>query len=327
MTEQAPDVYREWLGIADAQRPLNNYQLLRIKLFEDDAGKIRRNYRKMNEHVRKYASGKYAARSQELLNELARAMLCLTDERRKREYDAALGRQDRQGRKRLKLEERLLTDKVITQEQLEKARNYADAIGLELRDALIQQKVAAPDVVTQAYAEEMGVPYIELSEVQPDLSLVDRISAMLARQHSCVPVMIDDGQLLMASPNSLPVNVEEELRLRLGMPVRSILCTPTAINEFINIHYPQDKAKKELQQRGPQGLGSDPATPEGKAQEDRSKQRLLISVCAFAFTMIISQLLIPEFFPEYMNYNLYVSALVGLVGGAVTYVIMQVFKL
>jgi len=65
------NVYRDWLGIAATERPLDNYQLLRLKRFEDDPAKIRGHYQKMNEHVRKYALGEHAARSQELLNELA----------------------------------------------------------------------------------------------------------------------------------------------------------------------------------------------------------------------------------------------------------------
>jgi hypothetical protein len=69
------DVYRDWLGIQETARPLDNYQLLRLKRFTDDTQKIREHYRKMNSHVRKFATGDYAAESQELLNELARAML------------------------------------------------------------------------------------------------------------------------------------------------------------------------------------------------------------------------------------------------------------
>ena len=70
---QELDVYRDWLGVTDAERPLNYYQLLRLKKFEDDIAKIRSNYRKLNAQVRKYAAGQYGERSQQLLNELARA--------------------------------------------------------------------------------------------------------------------------------------------------------------------------------------------------------------------------------------------------------------
>jgi hypothetical protein len=85
------DPYKEWLGIPDGPRPPDNYTMLRVVQFEDDTTKIRNNYKKLNAHVRKYATGQYSVLSQQVLNELAKAMLCLTDPERKREYDESQG--------------------------------------------------------------------------------------------------------------------------------------------------------------------------------------------------------------------------------------------
>ena len=234
------DVYREWLGITETTRPLNYYQLLRLKPFDDDTSKIRANYRKMNEHVRRYATGEFADASQRLLNELAKAMLCLTDLQRKREYDAAMGRADKGEYRRRTFEEILLAGKVLDQAQLDKARSFAKAVGLEVRDAVLQQKLATADVVMLAYAESVGLPYVELEDVGVDEQLARQIPPPTARQHSCIPVMADQDQILMASPNPLVPDVEEDLRLRLGMPVRPVLCTPAGINAMIAKYYPRD---------------------------------------------------------------------------------------
>ncbi len=236
------DVYRDWLGIQETTRPLTHYQLLRVKQFEDDSNKICQHSRKMNTHVRKYATGKFSRQSQQLLNELAKAMLCLTDARRKAEYDASLGRREKASGNRRTLEEILIYRKLIDPTQLEKARKYADAVGLEIRDALLQQKLATAEAVMQAWAESIGLPYVELSEVGVDESLVGKVPTYTARQHSCVPVMVDEGQLLMASPNPLKPDVEDDLRVRTGMPVRSVLCTPGDIHAMIEKYYPKGAA-------------------------------------------------------------------------------------
>ena len=240
------DVYRDWLGIKEPDRPLNYYQLLRLSRFEDDAAKIREHYRKLNAHVRKYSSGQYAKLSQKLLNELARAMLCLTDARRKTEYDASQGRTTSAEAGTASLEELLLGRKAVTTEDLDKARNFANAVGFEVRDAIMQQKIAEPDVVMQAYADSVGLPFVQLSETPFDDELVAKMPATLARLHSCVPVMIDDGKLLMASPNILNPQVEEELRLRLDLPVNSVICTPSEINDVINDKYSREAASAEM---------------------------------------------------------------------------------
>jgi hypothetical protein len=241
MTKQL-DVYRDWLGITETARPLNYYQLLRLNKFDDNVGRVREQYRKMNGHVRKFATGDFAARSQELLNELAKAMLCLTDARRKREYDASLGRTDAGEGRRRTFEEVLLGNKIIDRDQLTKARNFAGAVGLEIRDAVVQQKLASTEAVMLAYAESLGMPYVDLAETGVDAELVGKVPAAICRQRSCVPILSDGDSLLMASPNPLVPDVEEELRLRLGMPVRTVLCTVGQINEAIAKYYPRDAA-------------------------------------------------------------------------------------
>ena len=55
----AIDVYKEWLGIPEGPRPPDHYQLLRLVQFEDNVDKVRKNYKKLNGHVRKYATGQY----------------------------------------------------------------------------------------------------------------------------------------------------------------------------------------------------------------------------------------------------------------------------
>ena len=240
------DVYRDWLGIAELARPLNHYQLLRLKSFEDNPAKVREHYRKMNAHVRKFAAGDYAKQSQDLLNELARAMLCLTDSRRKIEYDASLGRERKTEGKRRTLEEILLADKIVDAAQLDKARKFAAAVGVELRDAVLQQRMAKPEAVAAAFAESVGLPYLDLADIQIDESLAPSVPAVLARQHSCIPLMVDDGQLLLASPNLIDPAVEDELRLRIGRSVRTVLCGSAAINELIAKHYSKEAALAEM---------------------------------------------------------------------------------
>ena len=320
------DVYRNWLGITEAARPLNYYQLLRLKSFTDDTQKIRAHYRKMNAHVRKFATGDYAAESQELLNELARAMLCLTDVRRKREYDASLGRKDvAKGRQRT-LEEILLAGKTIDRGQLDKARSYAEAVGLEIRDALVQQKMAAADVVMLAYAESLGLPYIELEDVGVDEELVPRVPPTLARQHSCVPVMTDEGQLLMASPNPLIPDVEEELRLRFNMPVRTVLCTPASINTIVSKYYPRDAAalpaatapKKPSAQKAPQK--EEPASP--LSREEELKRHGMFAVIGFNVTVIFCMILLVIFrggMGALGRWDFVITLLLAIVAAAATF--------
>ncbi|MBI3840162.1 MAG: hypothetical protein HY288_19745 [Planctomycetia bacterium] len=327
------DVYRDWLKISETARPLNHYQLLRLKKFEDDPTKVREHYRAMNVHVRKFATGEFAKQSQDLLNELAKAMLCLTDARRKGEYDASMGRADagKAGKAR-SFEQILLATKVIDQAALDKARNFAKAINVEVRDALVQQKLAKYDAVLPAYAESIGLPYLDLTDIPLDASLIARVPPILARTHSCVPVLVDNKQLLMASPNPLDPNVEEELRLRFGMPVRTVLCTPANINDVIAKHVPRDSSTPDpvpaaAPAAAPAQTAAAPAEaaptkaarPPGPMTPEEIKERRDYTLLAVGMTTIVA--MNAQYY--LLGFNVWLSGFVTLVlagiAGAVTW--------
>ncbi|MBI1900829.1 MAG: general secretion pathway protein GspE [Planctomycetia bacterium] len=296
MPAETLDVYKEWLGIPEGPRPPDNYQLLRLVQFEDGTDKIRSNYKKLNAHVRKYATGQYSVRSQELLNELAKAMLCLTDATRKADYDISLGRKDK-ARGQLSLEQILMSRNLVDQAQMAKARKYATIVGCDIREAILQQKVAPPEVVMLAFAESVGRPFVDLKETGIDELVVRKVPALVARQNSCVPLMIDDDQLLMASPNLLAPDVEDDLRLRIGIPIRTVLCTAADVNAMIDKHYPKELVDAEAAQAQAPAKGKaaaaagtkQAAAPKEKmplSEEERRKQEILIPIIAFNMSLI-----------------------------------------
>ncbi|HEY1784420.1 MAG TPA: hypothetical protein VGG30_02690, partial [Pirellulales bacterium] len=84
------DPYYLWLGIPPKQQPPNHYRLLGIKLFEDNPDVIDGAADRQMTHVRSFQTGKHAAESQTVLNELATARACLLDAAKKSNYDAQI---------------------------------------------------------------------------------------------------------------------------------------------------------------------------------------------------------------------------------------------
>jgi len=87
------DAYYQWLGIPPDEQPPNHYRLLGIKVFEANADVIDMASERQIRHVRSFQAGKHSRESQRLLNELARARLCLLNEDDKAAYDARLRRE------------------------------------------------------------------------------------------------------------------------------------------------------------------------------------------------------------------------------------------
>lgn len=89
MAEQF-DPYHRWLGIAPKDQPPNHYRLLGIDVFEADLDVISDAAEQRMAHVRNYQLGQHMTLSQQILNELAAARVCLLNPQKKAEYDRML---------------------------------------------------------------------------------------------------------------------------------------------------------------------------------------------------------------------------------------------
>ena len=275
------DFYKQWLGIPDGPRPPDHYELLRCQRFEDDLEKIRAHYKKLNTHVRKYATGQYSVPSQEMLNELAKAMLCLTDPERKREYDEGKGRdfapvKDAFGR--MPLLEVLVARSTISKSQKKEIEEFADKRGLSHRDAVVQMKLAPPDKAAQALAQQLGYSYVDLEDMLPEDSILDRVPRNLVKKHSFLPLFIDDDRLLVASVDELDHELEEELRMRYDVTPRAVIAQPRAIEQAISKYYApgardESIAQASVKPKGKAGSKAKPQKDSGKTGSQKAEEK------------------------------------------------------
>ncbi|MEK6247635.1 MAG: hypothetical protein N2C12_05600, partial [Planctomycetales bacterium] len=89
------DAYHKWLGIRPEDQPPNHYRLLGIDLFESDPVVVQSASDQRMAHVRTYSTGKHLKASQQILNEISNAKLCLLSPTDRLEYDQQLRAEQR----------------------------------------------------------------------------------------------------------------------------------------------------------------------------------------------------------------------------------------
>jgi hypothetical protein len=87
------DPYHKWLGISPKDQPPNHYRLLAVDLFESDPDVISSAADQRMAHVRAFQTGKHSALSQQILNEIAAARVCLLNAEKRTDYDRKLREQ------------------------------------------------------------------------------------------------------------------------------------------------------------------------------------------------------------------------------------------
>ena len=325
------DVYKEWLGIPEDQRPPNHYQLLRLVQFEDDVDKIRKYYKKLNTHVRKFASGTYSNQSQTLLNELAKAMLCLTDEELKQDYDRSLGRviDDRDETGRRPMTSYLQDEKAISSDQAKEAKAHAERTGLSVRDAIVQLKFVDHETAARAYANELGRSYVDLADIVPENDAMDMLPKNVVRRHNCLPLFIDENAVVVACADEPDSELEDEVRLRFQKPIRPVIASGKSINQAIAANYAEGMRKEVAapakgsggKAAGKKG-GSEPKAAVAELSEGEKAQRKqlgMIFMCwAFAIPALLDNFVLwdmvyRKFMPRFVQYFPYVSSiLIGI---------------
>src|SRR5262245_59908586 len=94
-----------------------------------------------------------------------------------------------------------------------------------------------PAIAAQALAQERGLPYLELTDMHPDDAVLDQVPKETVKQHSILPLFIDDDVLLIACTSQIGPELEDELRMRFNIPVRTALAAPQAITQGISKYY------------------------------------------------------------------------------------------
>lgn len=291
------DVYKEWLGIPEGVRPPDFYTMLRLVQFEDDTEKIQANYRKLNAHVRKYATGQYLKQSQDLLNELAKAMLCLTDPTAKLEYDESQGREVKKTDSGTRtMLDHLVDEGVINRNQASEIEHFSEARGLTHRDAVIQMNLADHTQAAKALAAELRVPFVDLDDMLPEDDALDRLPRNVVKRHTCLPLFEDRGKMMVACIDHPTPELEDEIRLRYGMPMRTVLALPRSIQQGIAKYYAKgmrDEAAGETVASNSGGSGklkNQPKAPRAAAgpmsAEDKA-ERKKISLIIICWSLIV----------------------------------------
>ncbi len=106
-----------------------------------------------------------------------------------------------------RLDQLLLERGLINPEQLEAAREQAGGPrGQSLGRVLIDLGYVSEASLVSILAEQLGLEFVELSEMQIDTSAMAQVSGATARRHLCIPIAFDpDGRLVLATAD--PANV------------------------------------------------------------------------------------------------------------------------
>jgi type IV pilus assembly protein PilB len=138
-----------------------------------------------------------------------------------------------------RLGEILVAASVIDELQLKSALSEQRKWGGRLGRTLVEMGFVEEPVLVRALSKQLGLPAVDLDQVQVTQDLTQALRVDLAEHYSVFPVSVEKRHKILQLATAEPTNyeAEKELTFHTGMRIQLVLAGPRAIEKAIRRHY------------------------------------------------------------------------------------------
>lgn len=174
------------------------------------------------------------------------------------------------------LGERLVERGVLTERQLELAVREQKRTGAMLGEILTQLGLLTAQTLSAVLAEQGGVSYVELSEIEIDPSVLSLVHESVARRLSVLPLSQENGELLVAMGNIYDIEAISELESLTRLRVKVKGAAEDDIQTKINEAYGERKSIEEVIEEAIQAAVGDSRDAQAELPVVRLVDQLLL---------------------------------------------------
>ena len=129
----------------------------------------------------------------------------------------------------------LLKNGLLDQAQLEMSRS-AQTDGGRLVDAAVELGFVTEEDALRALGSEVGLPFVDLTEADIDLSLLGRFPQKLIHRESLFPLRRENGSIVVATSDPFDLYPLDEVSVATGLSVLPVLASQKTIARLIKTH-------------------------------------------------------------------------------------------
>jgi len=141
------------------------------------------------------------------------------------------------------IERALLCKKVISKEQLIRAKKVqkTEAIGLE--ESLIKLGYSTYPEIIECLAEQYDLQIIDVNNAEISEEMINLLPMELIKKHNIVPVSKSNGVVTIAMSSPPDLGFMDNLRFMLGADVSGVLDSPENIRNVIRKYFDQESTE------------------------------------------------------------------------------------
>lgn len=136
-----------------------------------------------------------------------------------------------------KIEEELISEKLVDAAKLEEYRVKAQTEGHPLLEYLIEEKVVTDEALTKHIASVSGVPYVNLSTAQIDAKVLDLLPVDIAERYMAVPLGEMSKRLAVAMLDANNVQAVDFLSNKIQRPLKVYMASDAGIRNVLSQYH------------------------------------------------------------------------------------------
>ena len=138
-----------------------------------------------------------------------------------------------------RIEELLLQKKLLSNEQLLEVQREQAATKIPLGALLIKKGLLSPEQLAETLAEQYGMPFVRLRDVQVSKTAVEQVPLKVALHFKVVPIQLKGTTLTIAITNPQDVRVLDGFRMALQQKftIEPVLSTEDDIRQGLKKYY------------------------------------------------------------------------------------------
>ena len=140
----------------------------------------------------------------------------------------------------------LLEGGLVSPDQLSGAVEEQQRLGRSLGRVLVDLGILTEGQLVAALAQQIGLTFVDLSDYPVDGSAVTRVSDVVCRRHTALPIGYDDGKLVVAMADPANVFALDDIRSMTGLEIKAVVATKPDVLAAINRYHRGDAELDDL---------------------------------------------------------------------------------
>ncbi|WP_027328832.1 GspE/PulE family protein [Marinimicrobium agarilyticum] len=142
-------------------------------------------------------------------------------------------------RKRIRIGDLLVSQQMITDDQLQRALQEQKLTGRKLGNTLVDLGYVDENALLNLLSEQLDIPFVELKQFRFDRDLIQRLPETSARRYRVIPLREDPDGLLIGMADPTDIFCLDELARQLKQPVKPAVVRESELLDVLDIAYSQ----------------------------------------------------------------------------------------